>query len=605
MTGGAYRVRDAIPLPDGTSEKITGIRVYSGEKYESADEATQGAVCAFTGLTATRPGDGLGEGGVSRRAILEPVLTYRVELPDGFDPHTALGYFKTLEAEDPQLNVEWIEELREIRLRLMGEVQLEVLQSMVESRFGLRVGFGRGNIVYKETIADVAEGVGHFEPLRHYAEVHLILRPGARGSGMVVRSDCREDQLDRNWQRLILTHLLEKQHVGVLTGSPVTDIEVILVSGKAHVKHTEGGDFRQATYRALRQGLRSAHSILLEPYYDFTLTVPDENVGRALSDIQRMSGTFEPPLSADGTSTVRGRAPVSEMNDYAREVARYTRGAGRLSLAGGGYEPCHNADEVVAAIGYDCDADLDNPCDSVFCENGAGRIVKWNEVTAHMHLPAALAPRGKDRTAQEKIKKLGSQKDIFALDRELMSIFERTYGPVRRRRPEGDVDPFDQRPRSTPARRRASKPKNDGVEYLLVDGYNVIYAWDHLKALAADNVDAARSKLVNVLCNYRGYRKCEVILVFDAYRVKGSDREVETTGGITIVYTKEAETADTYIEKAAYDLSKEHFVRVVTSDALEQLIIFGSGALRVSSREFLEEVRAVEDEIRDIISRSL
>ena len=608
VTGGSLKVRDAIAAPDGSEEKISQIRVYSGDKFTALDRADQGTVCAVTGLSFTRPGDGLGAESGTRRPLLEPVLTYRVEILDGTDPNTVLSRFKILESEDPQLNVEWSERLREIRVRLMGEIQLEVLRTVVEQRFGIRVGFGVGNIIYKETITDTVEGVGHFEPLRHYAEVHLLLRPGKRGSGLVFRSDCREDQLDRNWQRLVLTHLAEKQHVGVLCGAPITDMEITLVAGKAHVKHTEGGDFRQATYRALRQGLRCAHSILLEPVYDFTLTVPADCLGRATSDISRMSGSIDPPQN-DGTSaTLTGSAPVSEIADYAREVAKYTLGTGSLSLSPKGYEPCHNEEKIVAAAGYDCDADLENPCDSVFCSHGAGHVVKWNEVKDHMHIPFvhgaenAAAPAAQNK---EKLKKLRDEKDIFALDRELMSIFERTYGPVKRRAPDADVDPFRERERAAEKARRPVKSKLDGTEYLLVDGYNVIFSWPHLKELAEENVDAARAKLTNVLCNYRGYKKCEVILVFDAYKVKGSLREVENVDGISIVYTKEAETADTYIEKAAYDLSKKHFVRVVTSDALAQLIIFGSGALRVSSREFLDEVRAVEEEIREIIATAL
>ena len=602
LTGGRLRVRDVLQSPNNKNgEKVTQIRVYSGGRFSAVDEVTAGDVCAVTGVSFTRSGDGLGEEKDSAIPVLEPVLTYRLELPDGVDARVALEKMRILEAEDPALNVEWNETLGEIQLRLMGEIQLEILSAVIRERFGFEARFGRGNIIYKETIKDTVEGVGHFEPLRHYAEVHLILKPLKRGGGLVFNSDCREDQLDRNWQRLILTHLYEKTHVGVLTGSPITDMEITLASGKAHPKHTEGGDFRQATYRAVRQGLRKAESVLLEPVYDFTLELPNDCVGRAMTDISRMSGTLEPPESGTEFTVIRGSAPVSEMREYNSEVLRYTRGEGRLSLSFKGYEECRNADEVIAEIGYDPDSDVINTADSVFCSHGAGHNVRWDEVASRMHLPSALSPLKQAVNKQSAFKKLASQKDIFALDKELMGIFEQTYGPVRRKKaPETKrtVTALD----SAAKKYRPEKEKPIGTEYVLVDGYNVIFSWDELRGLAEDNIDAARSRLINILCNYQGYKKCELILVFDAYKVKGAGREVERAGGISIVYTKEAETADMYIEKVSKKLSKNNLVRVVTSDGLEQLIILAGGALRVPSKAFFEEVREAENEIRTIIN---
>ena len=603
LTGGVLRVKNTLSDKSGLiSEKVNQIRIYSGEKYTQADEVTAGSVCTVTGITFARPGDGLGIEENSGLPVLAPVLTYNVITPDNTDAHTLLQKLRILENEDPQLNVVWNEQLKEIQIRLMGEIQLEILQSVISERFGIKVEFSRGGIIYKETIKQPVEGVGHFEPLRHYAEVHLIMKPGKRGSGIVIRSMCKEDALDKNWQRLILTHLYEKTHLGVLTGSPITDIEIILASGRAHAKHTEGGDFRQATYRAVRQGLRSAESILLEPVYSYTLDIPSESVGRALNDIQRMSGTFSTPEQRGERTIISGSAPVSEMCDYSSDVIAYTHGKGRLFCTLKGYEPCHNSDEVIASIGYDPDSDTDNPCDSVFCSHGAGHTVKWNEVPQHMHLPSALTEskaQENENSVQELFSKCRTQKDVFALDKELMSIFEQTYGPVKKRSSQnsGSYKSYDH---SSSYKRKT--PRNyDGDDYLLVDGYNVIFSWDNLSRLAKDNIDAARSVLVNVLCNYQGYKKCRLILVFDAYKVKGSVREIETVGGISIVYTKEAETADMYIEKVSHKLAKNNRVRVVTSDGMEQLIILGSCALRVSSRAFLEEVKAAESEIRGII----
>ena len=608
VTGGRLKVRDIPQSKKNTSgEKISQIRLYSGEKFTPVDEAEAGTVCAVTGISFALSGDGLGAEKNSGMPMLAPVLTYRVELPEDIDAHTALGKFRLLEAEDPQLNVVWNERLGEIQIQLMGEIQLEVLKALVRERFGFEVGFGTGNIIYKETITEKVEGIGHFEPLRHYAEVHLVLKPLKRDSGLVFKTDCREDDLDKNWQRLILTHLYEKTHVGVLTGSPITDMEICLVSGRAHAKHTEGGDFRQATYRAVRHGLRSAKSVLLEPVYEFTLEVPTENVGRAMADIQRMYGSFNPPETDSDTSVITGVAPVATMNGYNTEVMRYTHGSGRLSQSLKGYEICHNSDEVIAEIAYDPDGDLDNPCGSVFCSHGAGHNVSWDEVRDYMHLPSALAQNKNVEVTVRKPRDLSeykSQNDIFALDKELTKIFEQTYGSIKKRK----TDEKRKRIRAaTPEEKPNNKkapPDYDGDEYILVDGYNVIFAWEHLRELSKNNVDGARQALINTLCNYQGYRKCEMIVVFDAYKVKGNHREVEKVNDLSVVYTKEAETADMYIEKTSHKLAKKHKVRVVTSDALEQIIILGGGALRVSSRAFLEEIREAEDEIRQYLSEN-
>jgi small GTP-binding protein len=604
ITGGKLKVRDILKSDRNTdNEKVSQIRIYSGEKFSAPDEVESGTVCAVTGIGFTRPGDGLGAEGDGILPVLEPVLTYSVQLPEGIDAHTALSKLRILEAEDPQLKVVWNERYGEIQMQLMGEIQLEILRSIIGERFGFSVEFGQGRIIYKETVADIVEGVGHFEPLRHYAEVHLLLKPLKRDSGLVFKTECPEDDLDKNWQRLILTHLYEKTHLGVLTGSPVTDIEIVLKAGRAHPKHTEGGDFRQATYRAVRQGLRSAQSLLLEPVFRFTLSVPAENIGRAMNDITRMSGTFDPPETDGNTATLSGTAPVSEMRGYTKELIQYTHGAGRLSTAFKGYEPCHNAEEVIAAIGYDADSDLDNTADSVFCSHGAGHTVKWDEVPQHMHLPSVFRDKQAELSpapSSRDLSRYKSQKDIFALDKELMSIFEQTYGPVRRKQysepKRYKTVEYD------PKKKKKNLPADfNGVEYVLVDGYNVIHAWDHLRELVTEHMEVARNLLINTLCNYQGYKKCELILVFDAYKIKGHQREVEKFSNITIVYTKEAETADMYIERASYKLAKNNRVRVVTSDGMEQLIILGNGAIRVSAREFYDEIKAAEEEIRKII----
>lgn len=603
ITGGVLRVRDVLPSPKNTgSEKVNQIRIYSGEKFASVTKASAGTVCAVTGVTFTRCGDGLGAESGSLSPVLEPVLTYRVELPDGVSARTALEKMRILEAEDPMLNVAWDERHGGIQLRLMGEIQLEVLRGVISERFGFEVGFGRGDIIYKETIENTVEGVGHFEPLRHYAEVHLLLKPAKRDSGLVFNTACKENLPEKNWQRLILIHLYEKTHIGVLTGSPITDMEITLVSGKAHPKHTEGGDFRQATYRAVRHGLRCAKSVLLEPVYDFTIELPAECLGRAMNDVQRMSGSFSQPVQNGDVCFLSGTAPVSEMQDYSAELIRYTRGVGKISLTLGGYQPCHDSEEVIKRIGYDPDADLLNPCDSIFCSHGAGHTVKWDEVTNHMHLSSALRkeeePSSGSGTGYFAARR--GQTDIFAADKELMRIFEQTYGPVKKRAKPPEKRVF-KAPEKSAGKKAAKAPNYDGTEYLLVDGYNVIFAWEHLRKLG---FDGSREKLVNILCNFQGYKKCEVILVFDAYKVKGGKGEIERVNGISVVYTKEAETADMYIEKTSHKLAKNHKVRVVTSDGLEQLIILGNGALRVPSASFLEEVRQAEEEIRAIINNS-
>lgn len=603
ITGGRLRVREVLKSDKNVKgEKVNQIRIYSAGKYTSVDEAEAGTVCAVTGAAFTNVGDGLGVQKDADAPILEPVLIYSVQPMAGADERTVFEKLKILEAEDPQLRVGRDERTGEIRIRIMGDIQLEILRRIIADRFKINVTFGQGKIIYKETIADAVEGIGHFEPIRHYAEVHLLLKPAKRGSGLCFTSQCREDMLDRNRQRLVLTHLREKTHIGVLTGSAITDMEISLVSGKDHVKHTEGGDFRQATYRAVRQGLRSAQSILLEPVYDFTLEVPDSNVGRALSDISRMSGRQSFSCAQDGNTVICGTAPVSEMVNYHREVLQYTHGAGKLSCVPGGYEPCHNTTQVVEKIGYDCDADTDNPCGSVFCAHGAGFNVKWDEVRQYMHLPPFLQEqRDESRNSGARLASLSRAEDMFALDRELMQIFEQTYGPVRKKDFNSRRQTIKAKPQAQTKIKSSSAPKYGGAEYLLVDGYNVIFSWENLKKLAADSLDSARSVLINILCNYRGYKKCEVILVFDAYKVKNGIRSIESTGGISVVYTKEAETADAYIEMTSHRLAKDNLVRVVTSDMAEQYIILGNGALRVSSQAFAQEVASAQAEIRELI----
>ncbi len=604
ITGGALKVRDGVKGPDW-EEKATQIRLYSGAKFTPADTAPAGTVCAVAGLTRTRAGQGLGGEEDWAGPELEPVLAYQVLPPEGGDAHTLLAQLRILEEEDPQLQVEWNERLGEIRLRLMGEVQLEVLSKLMERRFGAQVSFGPGRVVYLETIAAPAEGVGHFEPLRHYAEVHLLLEPLERGAGLALDTACPEDVLDRNWQRLILTHLMEKTHLGVLTGSPVTDMKITLLTGRAHLKHTEGGDFRQATYRAVRQGLMCAKSVLLEPWYAFRLEVPAGSVGRAMTDLQRMGAEFQPPEQRGGEAVLTGGVPVSAVGSYWTEVAAYTGGRGRLSCTVEGYRPCHNADEVISASGYDPERDVDNPPGSVFCAHGAGFNVPWDEVREHMHLDSGWRPPGEGPGRGEAVpvrrEAPMSYESRAALDRELEAIFERAYGPVKPRA-------FRPVQKSAPAKPRPWKglKVRDGDDYLLVDGYNIIHAWDELRTLGRGDLDSARERLIHRLRNYQGWKRCKVIVVFDAYKVKGNPGSVERLGDLWVVYTKEAETADMYIEKTTYALTqerREHRVRVATSDGLEQMIILGHGAVRMSAAELEFEMKQAEEEIRRIIGR--
>ena len=600
VTGGELKVKAQLTgEADGElwAEKANQLRLYSGAKYTLTEAIGPGQVCAVTGLTKARPGEGLGAERDSDLPVLEPVLSYQVLLPEGADVHAALGKLHRLEEEEPQLHVVWNETLGEIHVQLMGEIQLEVLRSLLAERFGLTVEFGPGGILYKETITEPMEGVGHYEPLRHYAEVHLKLEPLPRGSGMQFAADCREEVLDKNWQRLVLTHLEEKQHLGVLTGSPLTDVKITLIAGRAHLKHTEGGDFRQATYRAVRQGLMLAKSQLLEPWYAFRLEVPAENIGRAMSDIQRMEGSFDPPESGEETAVLTGFAPVSTMRSYPMEVVSYTRGRGHLSLTLDGYRPCHNAQEVIAAIGYEPEHDLDNPADSVFCAHGAGFVVPWDQVRSHMHVDSGWGKSTRpEQEAAVPQRRAMAYRATLEEDAELLKIFERTYGPIKRD-PLAAFRPVQKRERPD----FAAEQWEIAPEYLLVDGYNIIFAWDELNALSKESLDAARHKLMDILCNYQGYQKCVLILVFDAYRVPGSPGSIEQYHNIHVVYTKEAETADMFIERVTHEIGRNRRVRVATSDGMEQIIILGHGALRVSARMFHEEVQNVEKQIRALV----
>ncbi len=601
VTGGELKVKDLLSGegPEGPwAEKANQLRLYSGTKYTLAERVGPGQVCAVTGLTQCRPGQGLGAQRDSEPPALEPVLSYQVLLPEGADAHAALDKLRRLEQEDPQLHVVWNETLGQIHLQLMGEIQLEVLRTLLAQRFGLEVSFGPGGILYKETITEPIEGVGHYEPLRHYAEVHLKLEPLPPRSGMQYAADCREEVLDKNWQRLVLTHLEEKQHLGVLTGAPLTDMKITLIAGKAHLKHTEGGDFRQATYRAVRQGLMMGKSQLLEPWYSFRLEVPAENIGRAITDIQRREGTFDPPETGLETAVLTGTAPVATLRDYPVELAGYTHGRGRINLTPVGYRPCHNAAQVIAESGYQPQHDLDNPADSVFCAHGAGFVVSWADVRSHMHVDSGWgkSQRPADAAPAPSPRRAAAYRATLEEDAELMKIFERTYGPIKR-------DPLAAfRPvKKTERPDFAAQSWTIAPEYLLVDGYNLIFAWEELSALAKQSLDAARTRLADILCNYQGYKKCVVILVFDAYRVPGSPGAIEQYHNIHIVYTKEAETADMYIERVTHEIGKQRRVRVVTSDGAEQIIILGHGALRVSSRLFQQEVEEVEREIRALL----
>ena len=604
VTGGTLRARAPLCYAvsgEAYEEKVDQLRLYSGEKFRQTDALCAGMVAAVTGLTHTRPGQALGAAEDAAQPLLEPVLTYRLLLPDGVDAHAALPKLRELEDEDPMLQLVWDERLRELHVRLMGPIQLEILKELIAERFGWAVGFDAGSIVYRETIAAPALGMGHFEPLRHYAEVQLLLEPLERGSGLRLASAVSTDDLALNWQRLIFTHILEREHPGVLTGSPVTDIRFTLVAGRAHLKHTEGGDFRQATYRAIRQGLMSAESVLLEPYYDFRLELPPESVGRAMTDLQGMGGTVDPPETEDDHVLLTGYAPVAGLRDYAQTLAVYTRGAGRLSCTVRGYEPCRDAAHVIAERGYDAERDVENPASSVFCDHGGSVTVPWNEAPARMHCDSGVrlgadAAEAAPSPAPQRRREPGRYED----ESELQSIFERTYGKVERKAFE---------PAKAPARRALDDSKYNvdlqinGTEYLLVDGYNVIFAWEELNRLAQTDIAAARAALTGVLANYQGFRKCVVILVFDAYKVKGNPGSVETVDGVKVVYTKEAQTADAYIERATYELRRERRVRVATSDNLEQVIILGHGATRISAAAFHAEVEAVNGEIAALIEQ--
>ena len=608
VTGGKLVVK----MPINKEEKINQIRIYSGAKYEAVNEVEAGGVCAVTGLSSSYIGQGLGVEKGTAAPFLEPVLTYQMILPEGADTTKVLRELKQLEEEEPLLNIVWNPALEEIHVQLMGEVQTEILKTMIAERFHLDVEFGTGKIVYKETIKRPVMGVGHYEPLRHYAEVHLKMEPLEAGSGLIFDTDCSEDVLDRNWQRLILTHLQEREHPGVLTGAPITDMKITIVAGRAHLKHTEGGDFRQATYRAVRQGLKSVESVLLEPWYSFVLEVPSEQVGRAMSDIGQMNGSFEGPEAEDKQGMVRltGTAPASEMRDYQREVWAYTKGRGRITLTLKGYEPCHNAEEVIEEIGYDSERDVDNPTGSVFCAHGAGFLVKWDEVPEYMHIKEDFLAE-KPGIEQDEVMAVqmgnhcnysGGYSSSYDDDPELLAIMEREFGSKQKERDR--YSSYRKQTVSTPVRHTTVIKENEPKkEYLLVDGYNIIFAWEELNELAKASIDAARNKLMDILSNYQGFTGCTLILVFDAYKVKGNQGEVQKYHNIYVVYTKEAETADQYIEKTTHEIGRKYKVTVATSDALEQVIVMGQGAYRISARDFYEEVERTEKQIREINER--
>ena len=601
VTGGSLKVKTLLRGGDW-EEKVNQLRLYSGQKFTLAEEVPAGDVCAVTGLNYVKAGDGLGAETAADAPLLSPVFTYQVLLPVGYDPHTALQKLRILEEEDPQLHVLWNGEKREIHVQLMGEVQLEILKRLLHDRFQLAVNFSEGSVLYRETIADAVEGVGHYEPLRHYAEVHLLLEPGEPGSGLHFASACPEDELERSWQRLILTHLMEKQHLGVLTGAPITDMKITLIAGRAHLKHTEGGDFRQATYRAVRQGLMQAKSVLLEPWYDIRLELPQDCVGRAMNDITQMGGSFQPPETLGDSALLAGSAPVAALRGYAREVVSYTRGQGRLLCTLRGYAPCREQEKVVAEIGYDPERDTENTPDSVFCSHGAGFIVKWDHAPDFMHLhPEAIsASPAAIQTEAASAAPGSAYRGTAEEDKQLQAIFERTYGPVKERR----GGPAPVRQPTVNDRPIVILPPRE--EYLLVDGYNIIFAWPDLKELGRHSLELARLSLQDILSNYRGFKPCELILVFDAYKVAGNPGSTEEYHGIHIVYTKEAETADNYIEKTIRKITRHEDcrVRVATSDALEQVIILGGGAERCSAKEFRDEVEAAKVEISAILQRN-
>ena len=604
VTGGSLHPKQIVGSKEGNwEEKADQIRIYSGEKYQVAKEAPAGTVCAVTGLSRTFSGEGLGMEHNAVTPLLAPVMTYRVILPPEEDVHILYKKLCQLEEEEPLLHIVWKEQLGEIHVQLMGEVQIEILKNIINERFGVSVEFDVGNIVYKETIRRKAEGVGHFEPLRHYAEVHLLMEPGESGSGLVFSTICSEDELDRNWQRLVLTHLEEKEHLGILIGAPITDMKITLAAGKAHLKHTEGGDFRQATYRALRQGLHKADCVLLEPVYEFRLELPQTMIGRAMSDIQAKNGRFDAPLT-DGENTIlTGTVPVSEMRDYQTEVMAYSGGRGRLSCTLKGYEPCHNEEEVVAASGYDAERDTDNPSSSVFCSHGAGMVVEWQDVENYMHIESVLAKETQSVGKQHTDTSVRTERPPNgASEKELEEIFARTYGSTGSRTGwnKGRVNAKRQESNESYVPPKTIRAKAETKEYLLVDGYNIIFAWEELSELAKTNLDSARGKLMDILSNYQGYRKMTLILVFDAYKVKGSPGSISAYHNIYVVYTKEAETADQYIEKVTHEIAGKNQVTVATSDGLEQLIIMGQGARRLSARELKEEVMSTNQELREL-----
>ena len=622
VTGGSLKARMA--LEGGRNgkeweEKVNQIRIYSGEKYAVTEEVPAGNVCAVTGLSHTAPGEGLGTERESGLPVLEPVLTCKIELPPECDPALLFSKLKMLEEEEPQLHLVWNEALREIQAKIMGEVQTEVLKCLIMERFGVEVGFGEGNIVYKETIGNAVEGVGHFEPLKHYAEVHLLLEPGEPGSGLTFAADCSGDMLERNWQRLVLTHLEEKEHKGVLTGSPITDMKITLVGGRAHQKHTEGGDFRQACYRAVRQGLMEARPVLLEPYYDFRLETPEKMIGRAMADMERMNGIFDTPFLQKGTAVLTGEAPVAALQGYAKELAAYTKGHGRLFCTWKGYKTCHNTEEVVKKIGYEAERDTDNPSGSIFCAHGAGYYVEWDEVKDYMHVESCFAGKGSGEEGDLPLparRKGGKEQETdsgrWMGTEEVDAILEKTlYANKKAGKATGKNRPGshgEERKNGNYASgntrtygqggKESGKKAEKKEKYLLVDGYNIIFAWEDLKELAKASIYGARGKLMDILCNYQGIRGCRLILVFDAYRVQGHDTELFDYHNIHVVYTKEAETADQYIEKFAYENGKKADITVATSDGLEQIIIRGQGCALLSARELKEEIQRASEEIR-------
>ena len=613
VTSGCLKVKDLLSGRDRRKEKdweekINQIRIYSGAKFETVNQAERGMICAVTGLSQTYPGEGLGIERDSDIPILEPVLTYQIQLPEDCEVHSMLEKLRQLEEEEPLLHIIWNEKLGEIYAQIMGEVQIEVLKSLIWERFHVRIEFGKGNIVYKETIRQPVEGVGHFEPLRHYAEVHLLLEPAEAGTGLHFFSNCSQDTLDLNWQRLILTHLEEKEHCGVLTGSAITDMHITLTTGKAHQKHTEGGDFRQATYRAVRQGLKKAESILLEPYYSYRLEIPADMVGRAMTDIQRMNGTFNSPMLNDDIAILKGSAPVVTMRDYQTEVISYTKGRGRLSCTLEGYKPCHNQEEVVKEVGYDSERDLDNPTGSVFCAHGAGFVVKWDEVENYMHLQSTL--ESKETVDEEFVfptaaaRRASTYLEITEEDqKELDAMVEASQRKREAaRKSYAYRKDFSNEKIAVNGSTKSYSNKKKQKEYLLVDGYNIIFAWEELNELAQVNMDAARGCLQDVLCNYQGIKKCELILVFDAYKVEGFSGEIQKYHNIHVVYTKEAETADQYIEKVAHEIGRKYLVTVATSDGTEQVIIRGQGCHLLSAKELKEEVEFANKELRQYYS---